>query len=140
MFKKILTSLIAILCLTTASAFAEEQKSTEFFTDFTYEDWCRQGLETVLWIIDWNQTLQIKNHQNMHETNVFLGKHPSDGEINAYMGTMIVSHALIAWALPTHLEVLGIELNPRSVWQYVFISTEALTVVKNYSIGLKFSF
>ena len=141
--KKVLVALLLVLAVIPTAASAADltrNEKEQFFTDFTKADWCRQGIETALWVADWRQTIKIKDHPNLHETNIFLGEHPSDGQINAYMGGMIVSHALIAWALPQRAEVFGVGVNPRALWQYVFIATEGVTVGRNYRLGLRFSF
>lgn len=54
------------------------------------------AITVLLLNIDRNQTLQIKDHPELHEVNVLLGKHPSDKTINTYFAGCI----LIAAAFP----------------------------------------
>lgn len=57
-------------------------------------------LALISLVVDCCQTLDIKNHSNIHESNPLLGPHPSDNIIIVYffvcMALLVAAH----WALP----------------------------------------
>lgn len=89
--------------------------------------------------VDWGQTRYISSHSNVfYENNWFLGKHPSDFEINRYMAISAIGHVVIAVFLPTKMDVPFIgTINPRRWWQVVWIGIEGGYIINNGSIGLK---
>lgn len=42
------------------------------------------GAIAATYVVDYKQTLDIKNHPGMYETNPILGKHPSDVKVRNY--------------------------------------------------------
>lgn len=45
---------------------------------------------------DYRQTLDIKNHPGLHETNPLLGRNPSDAKVrNYFVGTSVATLALL---------------------------------------------
>lgn len=82
-------------------------------------------------LVDYNQTLDIKNHPGMYETNPILGQHPSDARIRNYFLLAGLGHYAVTKALPSEY---------RPYWQYGWIALEVLTILHNQQIGLKVNF
>lgn len=74
--------------------------------------------------------IRRRSHQ-MEETNMILGKHPSVGNLNAYMGAATIGSALLASRLP-------------SDWRNMFLgglsALELAIVSQNRAAGLRFNF
>ena len=104
---------------------------------WTKEDTARQVAFTAVTCMDWLQTKEIARNPNYYETNKYLGKYPSQDRVNTYFATGIAAHAAISRLLPARVEVLGWEVRPRSVWQYLSIGYEAGFVHHNMNIGIK---
>lgn len=87
-------------------------------------------------IADLSQTLQIKDHPELRESNWFLGDHPSDGKIAVwYVGTAY-GHAFVT-------SVLTQEGAPRwmcRTWAVLSIGDALNAVRGNYQLGLKVGF
>jgi hypothetical protein len=83
-------------------------------------------------LMDLMTTLDIKNHPEQHEMNPVLGSHPKNGKVYAWMGSIMVGHAAVAYLLPKPF---------RGVWQSTFIGME-LSAVRNNTIcgGLSLRF
>ncbi len=83
-------------------------------------------------VIDWGQTLEIARHpEKYHELNPILGRHPSVGRVNVYMGLSALGHLGMSYILPK---------KARLYWQYISIGVSAGCVVNNYKIGLGVKF
>lgn len=67
----------------------------------------------------------------LHETNPFLGRHPSDAKIRNYFAGATLAHVAIAKALPTEY---------RPYWQGAGILVQVVTVIKNRRMGLSVNF
>ena len=89
---------------------------------------------------DWGLTLDIKNHDDIHESNIYLGEHPSDGKINTYFGVVIPFTLLTMYALPRPAEKGFYKYVNRTTFAIVNMSTEAYCIIDNMSLGLKFRF
>jgi len=74
--------------------------------------------------------------QKYYETNKVLGEHPDAYKINTWMGACLVGHAAIAYYLPKHYEVLGIDTHPRTLWQGFWIAFEVNQIDHNRKVGL----
>lgn len=105
--------------------------SVLYADEWTYADITMEVLYTGLLVADWNQTLQIKDHDNLYEANKFLGKHPGDNEINLYFAVTLIGHYYIAKKLNQPY---------RALWQMVFISTRYNIVNRNRQKGLLVNF
>ena len=66
-----------------------------------------------------------------HEINPLMGKHPSVGRVNVYMGLSAAVHLAVSWALPKDY---------RGYWQWVTIGVTGGLVGNNFNIGLKVRF
>jgi hypothetical protein len=82
-------------------------------------------------LLDAAQTLDIKNHPDLYETNPLLGRHPSDGKIAAYFIGAGFAHNAITKKLPTEY---------RAAWQYGWAALEIVTIVRNRQLNLRFNF
>jgi hypothetical protein len=129
--KKLIITFLLLLITTTAMA----------------ADWSWNTKDTLLeaaaigmTVVDWGQTRDIRNHNGRKELNPILGPHPSNAEVNRYFGIVTALHPLISLALPKKCELLGVELNPRLAWQYIYIGVEATAISSNWRGGLKLSF
>lgn len=61
------------------------------------------GAITAVYYTDYRQTIDIKNHPGMYETNFILGKHPSDVKIRNYFIASGVVTLGAVYLLPKHL-------------------------------------
>ncbi len=77
---------------------------------------------------DYRQTLDIKNHHGMTETNLILGRKPSNRSIHGYMlatgGMMVLTSRYF----------------DHNMIDLMFIANGLLSVGMNQSIGLEFKF
>lgn len=80
---------------------------------------------------DREQTLDIKNHPGIYETNVIMGSHPSGETINTYMIGMAIGHAVLANFLPH---------NYRSALIAAGVALELSVTDANVGLGLKSTF
>lgn len=81
-------------------------------------------------------TLDIKNHPDLIETNIILGKHPSDAKIIALCASAAMLHSVITYEL-MHSNM------PRGfvkAWEITTISIESGYAVHNLRLGLRFRF
>lgn len=101
------------------------------YADWSKKDTYRQVASLTLFSIDWKQTQYIATHSEFYETNLILGKYPSVEEVNIYFTTLMVSHTIIAYLLPSDW---------RKLWQVVWIGASFKQISNNYSIGIKLSF
>lgn len=113
----------------------------EWFSGLDRAAVAREAAYDGLLLVDYGQTLDIKNHPGSYETNPLLGKHPSDEQIRRHFGAALVIHGLVSWALPDKpINRLGIALSPRALWQYVTLGVEGAVVASNFGMGLKVRF
>jgi len=102
------------------------------FTFQAHADWTKQDtitesvfLSTLA--VDAMQTIDIKNHPGMYETNPILGRHPSDDQVIAYFITTGYLHYQIAKHLDSKY---------RKIWQYMWISVEVGVINHNQAMGV----
>lgn len=91
----------------------------------------REFLVDATLTLDALQTMDIKNHPELHETNPFLGNHPNDAKVIAYFVGTGVGHYAITKALPTEY---------RAAWQYGWAALEIATIIRNRRLDLRFNF
>ena len=126
-----------IILLYTMNANAEYK----FAENWNKTDTAWQMGFTTLCIADWLQTRYISTHPNDYrETNKVLGEHPSLNEVDSYFVSVLAAHAIVAAALPPEAEVFDYKINPRRIWQGVWIGVEGGYVIHNISIGIKFEY
>jgi hypothetical protein len=91
----------------------------------------REFLVDATLTLDALQTMDIKNHPELHETNPLLGNHPGDVKIFAYFVGAGVGHYAVTKALPTEY---------RAAWQYGWAALEIATIIRNHRLDLRFNF
>lgn len=96
------------------------------------QDVALQATYAVLHVVDWGQTRYIAGHpEEFYEHNPILGRHPSEGEVNAYFAGTLVAHTLVTHFLPAKY---------RPWWQGVTIAVEGAAVGWNFNAGIKVDF
>jgi hypothetical protein len=98
---------------------------------WTKGDLIREGVLIGLKAVDYGQTRSISKDPAYYEINPLIGRDPSTGDVNRYFLASTVGHVLVAHFLPGKW---------RRIWQYVWITGQAATVGRNYSIGLRIDF
>lgn len=98
----------------------------------TTTDYLLWGSSSALLVVDWGQThdLVVRGHD---EANVFLGTHPTHGEVNRYFVVMLAGHALVSrlhkkehrrivWAFLSGMQLEGVWTNHRLglTWSFRF--------------------
>lgn len=106
----------------------------------TKSQWVGEAAWQAIHVIDWGQTLNIADNPDYHEKNPLIGRHPSRGKVNLYMGASAIIHPIITYLLPEDYKVLGINIHPRWLWIGGTITTSGLCVINNNAIGLKANF
>jgi hypothetical protein len=81
----------------------------------------------TLWI-DCHQTLQIKDHPELHETNPILGRHPSDVKVIVYFVLCATALALITIFCPRPLLSIAVMSGT--------LSLEVWVIRRNFKLGL----
>lgn len=77
---------------------------------------------------DCMQTLDIKNHENLHEINVILGQHPNDTDIVNYFIFCMLASGMFAYVLP---EIV------RNIFQVGLIVMEIVVIKANIKLGMR---
>lgn len=111
-------------------------------SDSTWDntDTALQCVNGALFVADALQTLDIKNHKSMYETNPILGKHPSDAEVMGYFIGTFAIHSVVAYYLPDLL------FKPKTASLFrkgiitLSIGVESAVIHHNYQMGIKVKF
>lgn len=83
-------------------------------------------------LADWGQTLDIVDRPyDYNESNHYLGKHPSRGDVNRYFLLVGAGHYLVSNFLDNEY---------RLAWQQTTFVVQLSMVLRNASIGLNVSF
>lgn len=87
----------------------------------------------ILHAIDWGTTLDItrRSDEGYYESNPILGRHPSSGEVNEYMGAWAILHPVITHYLPGKY---------RPYWQIITIGVSGGAAASNINLGLNIRF
>ncbi len=99
--------------------------------------WSKQDivLETtwqVIHVLDWGTTLDSQSQPDKYsELNPILGRNPSRGAVNAYMGAGALLHIGVTHMLPPSC---------RPYWQGITIGVSSACVINNFSLGLRVRF
>lgn len=87
-------------------------------------------LYLLLHFLDYQQTSYIVRHpESYHETNIFLGHHPSQEKVNNYFLITGLGHGLLTFSLPEKY---------RKIWLTTTITIESSYVLNNLRIGIPF--
>ena len=109
-------------------------------------DTAYQATYLALTTVDWAQTRWMTRQDwqwdgnNYKELNpLFLDNKPhTDATWLIPLGMAL--HTGIAMSLPGKAKICGLKLNPRRIWQLLFISGEIGATINNYSAGVKIEF
>ena len=138
---KIILAIFVFMCYSNCYAF--DWNNFENKTGWNKEEVTLGVVGVSLHTIDWLQTLKIaKNRSEYYEkyNTVFLGKCPSKGRVNTYMGLSLIGKIGMVHFLPRDCNLWGWKIKPKRVAQCVWIGASGWNVGRNYSIGLKFGF
>jgi hypothetical protein len=136
--KKLIVVIIMMFCFN-AHAY-------EFAKDWTKTDTAYQVSFLLVALVDYSQTRWMArnewawNGKTYYEINPLLSKRPSVSEVDTLIPLGLITHTLIALALPPRLTVFGYEINPRRIWQCSFILIEVGAIGNNYGGGVKIEF
>jgi len=120
--RKVLLSIVLLMLLCSVPVYADE---------WTQEDTAWQATTLLIMGADWLQTKEIARTSGYYETNLLLGKYPSQNEVDAYFLGCALVHSTIAYYLPKKY---------RRYWQYIFIVVEAGYVGHNVNAGIQLKF
>jgi hypothetical protein len=118
----------------------------KFADSWTWKDTAYQATFLTLLGVDYGQTRTMaKNNWILdgrlhYESCPVLPRHPSTSEVDLYFGLSALAHTIIALALPPEAKIFDFKINPRRIWQSVWIATEAGYVGYNYSVGVRIEF
>lgn len=135
---KILILTVALLFMVSGPVMAAEW---EFDWKWNGQDYILQCFATGLNIIDWGQTRTISLNPNLyHETNPYLGLHPSVQQVNEYFIKQILGDILFTAFLPRITVYFKngdyLEINFRVLNQLDTVLKEYCAVSNNYRIGI----
>ena len=124
---------IAILLLSTVLCICLGASKASSFDEWSKQDIALEAVSLGLIAVDWGQTRDIEARpKKFHEQqNIFLGRHPSEGAVNAYFISYLIFHPAITYILPKKY---------RPWFQAITIGIETQAVIHNYSIGLNLRF
>jgi hypothetical protein len=125
MKKVIIAAMIAASC---NIVHAEDNKQ-----DYTWDkvDILKQVVVDTTLFIDYKQTLDIKNHHDLHETNVIIGAHPTDNQVKMYFTSVAIGQAVLAYTMPK---------DKRNMIENGVILLEIAVTKHNQSIGIHYKF
>jgi hypothetical protein len=132
--------LVIILLLVTANVAHADYK---FADKWSWKDTGIEGVFMATLALDWASTRSmasknwIEDGKQYQETCPFLPKRPTTDDVDKYFLVAAGGHALIALALPPKATIFGCEINPRLIWQCVWIGIEIEANVYNYSAGVR---
>lgn len=90
------------------------------------------GVAVTSLIVDWSQTRYIAHHpEQFFETNQYLGRHPSAGEVNTYFAAYTIITVAVARTLPSRYRK----------WWLAGISLVELDAIRgNVRLGIRMNF
>ena len=115
---------IVIISFLIIVSFASESHAGKF-------DYCSIVAANALLIVDWAQTRENSKDETLAETNFILGAYPSITEVDTYFAASIVLYNVAWYYLPEKYS---------KILTHVVIGVETYYGVKNYRIGIRFSF
>lgn len=114
---------IILIFLLPSLVYAGSWDKTDTILEVTW-----QGLHQI----DWAQTRYIaKNPDKLYERNPIMGRHPSIGKVNTYMGISAIVHPIVSYILPKPY---------KRYWQYISIGVSGGCVLHNTNVGIRMSF
>ena len=125
---KYIIPLFIILILST-NLYAGDYKFAE---NWTWEDTVYQGIVISALVVDMGQTLYISNHPDeFYEMNPLLGKHPHQDKVIGYF---------VGWIVASTLTAMALTPKSRRIFQGSVIGIEAITIGRNYGVGIGMEF
>lgn len=95
------------------------------------DDSTREAMYLTLHVIDWGQTRDIVQRDDIFETNPILGADPTTSDVNRYFILTGLLHVGVSYALPSKY---------RKYWQNITIGVQAAVVGHNAQLGLNVEF
>lgn len=89
------------------------------------------GALLATYYVDYRQTMDIKRHPGMYETNLILGKHPSDDKVKHYFLAASILSVGAVYVLPSEY---------RKVFLGSAITLQLVVIGRNKHIGLHTKF
>jgi hypothetical protein len=139
---QIKTLIVGLMVLT----FANPAYAWNFGDKWTKTDTAYQLSYLAITTVDWAQTRWMTRQDwkwdgnNYKEMNpLFLDNKPHTDATWLIPAGMIL-HTVVALALPPEAKICGFKLNPRRIWQVIFIGGEIGAVVNNATAGVKIEF
>jgi len=135
-------AIVIVVLLLSNPVYAEYK----FAENWTWKDTAYQGIFLSLLGVDYAQTKTmakrgwVMDGKQYYETCPTLPRHPSTSDVDLHFGVAALVHTIIAAALPPEAKVFGLKVNPRRIWQSIWIATEAGYVGYNYSVGVRIEF
>ena len=112
--------------------------------DWTKAEIAKEAAWLTIHILDWGTTLDIADNGNDYcecgLARLFIGSHPSRGDVNIYMGITAILHPVAAHLLPNKATIFGAEWNPRAWFQNITIVGSGACVANNFGVGLRLAF
>jgi len=117
------------------------------FGDWSDDDKEREATWLTFTVIDWLQTRNAtkerctnpyKNCEERGLASIFIGNHPSIGQVNNYFAATIIAHIKIVDLLPQ--KNVKIPFINRSTFQLTTISFEIYCDYHNYKLGISAEF
>ena|GEM_PF-2324330 len=122
------------------------QAEYRFAEKWSWTDTAYQVTDLALFGIDWAQTRTMAKKNwyldgnNPYEGSPFMSKRPDTTEVDLKIAIGVVSHTLISLALPPEANIFGYKVNPRRIWQCLWIGIEAGAIAYNYAGGVRIEF
>jgi len=124
------------IALTIALIFSAPLRSAEPSSrDWTRTDTILASVYVAAQVADWSQTRQICRYPNLHESNPFLGDHPSAGAINRHFLKTTILGLSIAYLLKKTCPAWV-----SRAWLAANIGIEIDCIATNYRNGIKIQF
>jgi len=127
--------------------FSSPVNAWEFGEKWTKTDTAYQLSYLAITTVDWAQTRWMTRQDwqwdgnNYKEMNpLFLDDHPHEDAVTWLIPAGMILHTVVALALPPEAKICGFKLNPRRIWQVIFICGEIGAVVNNATAGVKIEF
>ena len=114
-------------------------------TSWSVSDSLAQVAVTTVTALDWGQTRYISSHPTQcQETNLFLGQHPTLGQVDTYFVSSIVAEAVLAYTAPHIVLLFGgsslLAEKARVIAQGIMIGCEVADVGTNFKTGVQLKF
>lgn len=86
---------------------------------------------TAVIVLDWGQSRDITQRDDIYEKNKHLGPYPSRSEVNEYFIARIISNSILHRVLPEKYLL---------VYQVYTVADHGMAVIENHQLGLTVDF